>query len=50
MYLIITPLLDIKPYIKELDSKKDANYGWIDGLKGDTEHLLMHIRGIPHGY
>ncbi|MBN2534721.1 MAG: tRNA (N6-threonylcarbamoyladenosine(37)-N6)-methyltransferase TrmO [Spirochaetales bacterium] len=45
-----TPLLDIKPYIKELDSKKDANYGWIDGLEGDTDHLLLHIRGIPHGY
>jgi len=45
-----TPLLDIKPYIKELDSKKDSNYGWIDGLKGDMDHLLMHIRGIPHRY
>jgi len=25
-----TPLLDIKPYIKELDSKPDANDGWIE--------------------
>lgn len=25
-----TPLLDIKPYIKDLDSKPDANYGWFD--------------------
>ena len=45
-----TPLLDIKPYVKDLDSKKDANYGWIDGLKGDREHLLLHIKGIPHEY
>ncbi|CAD6491910.1 MAG: hypothetical protein ANIMEMIM_00242 [Candidatus Argoarchaeum ethanivorans] len=25
-----TPLIDIKPYIKELDSKPDANDGWIE--------------------
>jgi tRNA-Thr(GGU) m(6)t(6)A37 methyltransferase TsaA len=44
-----TPLLDIKPYIKDLDSKKDANYGWIKDLDG-YEHLLLHIKGIPHDY
>ena len=44
-----TPLLDIKPYIKELDSKNDANNGWIEGLDG-KEHLMMHIKGIPHEY
>jgi len=44
-----TPLLDIKPYIKDLDSKGDANYGWIEDLKG-YEHLLLHIKGIPHEY
>ena len=42
-----TPLLDIKPYIRELDSKDNANYGWLDDLK-DREHLMLHIRGIPH--
>ncbi len=42
-----TPLLDIKPYIRELDSKDDANYGWLDDLD-DREHLILHIRGIPH--
>ena len=41
-----TPLLDIKPYVKDLDSKPDANYGWIE----DSEHLLLHIKGIPHDY
>ena len=44
-----TPLLDIKPYIKDLDSKSDANYGWIKEIDGD-EHLHLHIKGIPHDY
>jgi tRNA-Thr(GGU) m(6)t(6)A37 methyltransferase TsaA len=44
-----TPLLDIKPYIKDLDTKHDANYGWIEDMD-DREHLLLHIRGIPHNY
>ena len=44
-----TPLLDIKPYIKDLDSKCDANYGWIENLNS-YEHLLLHIKGIPHDY
>ena len=44
-----TPLLDIKPYIRELDSKEEANYGWLDDLE-DRDHLIMHIRGIPHDY
>ena len=44
-----TPLLDIKPYIKELDSKTDANYGWLEDLN-NKEHLLLHIKGIPHDY
>ena len=45
-----TPLLDIKPYIKDLDSKEDADYGWIKGEEKDKEHLLLHIQGIPHDY
>lgn len=44
-----TPLLDIKPYIKDLDAKFNANYGWIEEI-GDREHLLLHIKGIPHKY
>jgi len=44
-----TPLLDIKPYIKDLDSKGDANYGWIKDLD-NYKHLLLHIKGIPHDY
>ncbi|MBW2056516.1 MAG: tRNA (N6-threonylcarbamoyladenosine(37)-N6)-methyltransferase TrmO [Deltaproteobacteria bacterium] len=44
-----TPLLDIKPYIKDLDSKPDANQGWVDRMEG-REHLSLHIRGIPHDY
>ena len=42
-----TPLIDIKPYIKELDEKSNADYGWLDDLE-DKEHLTMHIKGIPH--
>jgi len=45
-----TPLLDIKPYVKDLDSKNDANYGWLDDLDSNKEHLLLHIKGIPHEY
>lgn len=44
-----TPLLDIKPYIRNLDTKADANYGWIDDLP-DRDHLMLHIKGIPHDY
>lgn len=39
-----TPLLDIKPYIKVVDSKEDANCGWIDELSG-TDELIRHVRG-----
>ena len=42
-----TPLLDIKPYVRELDSKADANYGWVEQFE-DREHLILHIKGIPH--
>ncbi len=44
-----TPVLDIKPYIKDLDTKSDANYGWLTELDG-YEHLILHIKGIPHDY
>lgn len=44
-----TPLLDIKPYIKDLDDKSSANYGWIKEMD-DMEHLALHIKGIPHDY
>ncbi len=42
-----TPLLDIKPYIRDLDTKLDANYGWLDDAD-DMEHLAQHIQGVPH--
>lgn len=44
-----TPLLDIKPYIKELDDKSDANYGWLNDVD-NREHFMLHIKGIPHDY
>jgi len=42
-----TPLLDIKPYIKDLDVKPEANFGWLDELK-DKGHFAKHLMGIPH--
>jgi tRNA (adenine37-N6)-methyltransferase len=44
-----TPLLDLKPYVKDLDSKSDANYGWVTDID-DYDHLIQHIKGIPHDY
>ena len=44
-----TPLLDIKPYIDQLDVKKDANLGWV-GDMDDSEHLALHIKGVVHEY
>lgn len=29
-----TPLLDIKPYIKDLDSREDAGSGWVKDIMG----------------
>ncbi len=44
-----TPVLDIKPYIKGLDDRADANAGWIEEMDGH-DHLLQHIRGVPHDH
>ncbi|MFO8058538.1 MAG: tRNA (N6-threonylcarbamoyladenosine(37)-N6)-methyltransferase TrmO [bacterium] len=43
-----TPVLDLKPYIRGLDSKDDANVGWVEEMEGGYEHILQHVRGIPH--
>ena len=42
-----TPLLDIKPYIRTLDFKEDANDGWFNDLE-DRSHLVDHLLGIAH--
>jgi tRNA (adenine37-N6)-methyltransferase len=42
-----TPILDIKPYFKDLDAKADANHGWADDLE-DREHVMQHVRGLPN--
>ena len=44
----MTPLLDIKPYIQELDVKRDATYGWLDDVDDAERHLQLHLKGIPH--
>jgi tRNA-Thr(GGU) m(6)t(6)A37 methyltransferase TsaA len=42
-----TPLLDIKPYSLSLDSKPDANDGWLE-LHPDKEHCLAHLLNTAH--
>ncbi|MHB1651704.1 MAG: tRNA (N6-threonylcarbamoyladenosine(37)-N6)-methyltransferase TrmO [Desulfitobacteriaceae bacterium] len=42
-----TPLLDIKPYVRALDRKEDANDGWYDDLE-DKEHSISHMLGLSH--
>lgn len=44
-----TPLLDIKPYIKALDVKHDANDGWFNELP-DKDHVLAHLLDLPHDH
>lgn len=34
-----TPLIDIKPYIKDLDVKPDANSGWVEKKSQSKGHL-----------
>ena len=42
-------VIDNHGIVKDLDSKSDANYGWVADIN-DYEHLLLHIKGIPHSY
>lgn len=42
-----TPLLDLKPYIRAIDLKADANDGWFDELE-DKHHSVAHLLGIHH--
>lgn len=44
-----TPILDIKPYLDKLDAKTDANFGWVKSTD-NTEHLNLHIKGVPHSH
>jgi tRNA-Thr(GGU) m(6)t(6)A37 methyltransferase TsaA len=34
-----SPLLDIKPYIRDFDMKEDANLGWIDSMSRPEDKL-----------
>lgn len=42
-----TPLLDLKPYIRAIDLKPDANDGWFENLQ-DKDHLVAHMLGLQH--
>lgn len=44
-----TPLLDVKPYIKGLDTRADADLGWVEDLP-DAAHLQLHMAGVPHDH
>ncbi|MCO1602393.1 tRNA (N6-threonylcarbamoyladenosine(37)-N6)-methyltransferase TrmO [Desulfosporosinus nitroreducens] len=44
-----TPLIDIKPYIHFLDSKEDANNGWLDALP-ERKHAMAHALGLSHNH
>jgi len=44
-----TPLIDIKPYMHFLDSKEDANNGWLDALP-ESKHTMAHVLGLPHNH
>ncbi len=35
-----TPLIDIKPYIPEIDLKSDANSGWLDEIENKDEKFF----------
>jgi len=41
-----TPILDIKPYIQGLDTRSDANAGWIDDLP-KAEEIKSCLAGSP---
>lgn len=41
-----TPILDIKPYIKGLDTRADANAGWIDDLP-KADEIKSCLAGSP---
>lgn len=42
-----TSVLDLKPYIAGVDTRDDANTGWVADLP-DQEHLRLHVLGLPH--
>ena len=44
-----TPLLDIKPYFRQVDAKLDANSGWAEDLN-DSDHKFHHLRGLSHDH
>lgn len=44
-----TPLIDIKPYMHFLDSKEDANNGWLDALP-ESKHMMAHALGLSHSH
>lgn len=44
-----TPLLDIKPYVPEVDNVDAVSIGWLSGLSGDLETKQADDRFHGHG-
>lgn len=44
-----TPILDVKPYIKGLDIKADANYGWTNGENNEGDTVFLYTDGACSG-
>jgi len=44
-----TPVIDIKPYFRDMDAREDANNGWAEEVEG-YEHQMQHLRGLPHDH
>jgi ribonuclease HI len=44
-----TPILDIKPYIKQLDNRADANDGWIKKELQENDKVILYTDGACSG-
>ncbi len=44
-----TPLLDLKPYIVDVDHREGSHAGWIDELE-ERDHAMAHLLGQPHDH
>lgn len=47
--LNMTPILDIKPYIKDLDIKEDSNSGWIVDKRREKNMIYLYTDGACSG-
>jgi tRNA-Thr(GGU) m(6)t(6)A37 methyltransferase TsaA len=43
-----TPLLDIKPYIPQFDSRHKVSIGWMEGKAGSAQYMRADDRFVGH--